>query len=175
MTLAESDAEKNAWASGVLALRRDVDDRFALGGWSVEDLGRGQLIACFDRWIPGQRNSRGNRSPRIAPMIVGLPAERPQEHQKVVSQCGLTAGAVFLRRSRRLLDQRPDRCCHLGVVFLEDPAEVQSDSLEIPLSLLENLVALNGLFINGGELLGGMEILVARLQFPLAQALGSTA
>ena len=63
----------------------------------------------------------------------------------------------------------------LGIVFLEDAVELPGDSFEIPESLLENLVALNGPFIDASELLGGVEILVPRLRFPLSQAFGTAA
>jgi hypothetical protein len=88
---------------------------------------------------------------------------------------GLTAGAVFFRRPFRLVDERSDRLSDLGVVLLEDPAEGQSESLEIPEGLLDHLVALGGPFINFGELLGGMEIPVTRRRFVPPQAPGSAA
>lgn len=108
-------------------------------------------------------------------MSAALLADPRQDQQEPVSLCGFTAGTMRLGRLLQLPGQRVHRLTDLGGIFLDDPAEVSSDSLEIVERLIEDLVAPNGPFIDVSELLGSVKIPVARPAFPLAQALGGPA
>jgi hypothetical protein len=86
----------------------------------------------------------------------------------LVAPPGPAVGTVLLGRPLDLIDERVELLWLLGIVLLQDAAELAIDSLEIDVCPFDDLIAPGRAFIDIGKLLGG-ETLVAWLCLPLAQ------